>query len=180
MTMLLDNIYTDLIRMAKPITSLYQFKNAFSDTSRLRDLELYYFDKEFNKREELYVNGIKKSLQSNKDQPYAKSHVFDKPMVAYPVQADEGESHRIFSTQPDKSQRSKPISFISKSKAHPKEMTFEKKTLASRREEEQLLTHMGGEESFDLASFRTNEEHIDKKKVSVPSLSPLPQSFSDL
>ena len=56
----LDQLYSDLIKLTKPMSSLFQLKNQFAWVANLQAPRLYQLDKEFNRKEELYVNAIRK------------------------------------------------------------------------------------------------------------------------
>lgn len=63
----LDDLYCDLIRLTKKIDSLYEMKHNFNDFRDIKAPELYQFDRDFNKKEELFVYDIRKRRKPTKD-----------------------------------------------------------------------------------------------------------------
>jgi len=62
--LLLDDLYSDLIKLTRKLNSLYEMKGNFNDFDSIKAPKLYQFDKDFNKKEELFVYNIKKTRKA--------------------------------------------------------------------------------------------------------------------
>ena len=59
--LLLDDVYSNLIRLQKPIVAFYELSRSFTDKRiQIQEPIYYLFDKEFNKDEELHMYAIRK------------------------------------------------------------------------------------------------------------------------
>lgn len=56
----LDELYSDLIKLTKRMTEFNQMRDNFNRAREIDEPKLYKFDPEFNKKEELYMNEIRK------------------------------------------------------------------------------------------------------------------------
>jgi len=64
----LDEHYSDLIRLAKKMESLYQMKFNFNDSDGFTAPSFHQFDKEFNKKEELFIYDVRKRRKEREAQ----------------------------------------------------------------------------------------------------------------
>lgn len=154
----LDEVYSDVIRLKKPVESFYETKGLFLGLVAFVEPNYYHLDKDFNRKEELYVNAIRKS---RKTQGFAHSQSLiilpDKASNYFSIDDDDQEHHMT-------EVASKNDVRIDLG-AHSKSVILEKK-YNSDKDNETLLTH----EEKDYSEF-TNDYKGKKKMDSGISLS---------
>ena len=60
LVLLLDTLYSDLLRLHKPMVSFYDLRRSFPGKIAEKKPSYYIIDHEFNKKEELHVYAVKK------------------------------------------------------------------------------------------------------------------------